>query len=42
MNNEEKKALERMEDTFYSDLGKGINTVSKIKGLLRLEKEWKK
>lgn len=30
MNEEEKKAIERIEDTFYSDLGKGINNFQKI------------
>lgn len=30
MNEEEKKAIERIEDTFYSDLGKGINKFQKI------------
>lgn len=30
MNEEEKKAVERIEDTFYSDLGKGINKFQKI------------
>lgn len=30
MNNEEKKALERIEDIFYSSLGKGINKFQKI------------
>ena len=31
MNEREKKAVERIEDTFYSDLGKGINKFQKIK-----------
>lgn len=30
MNEEEKKVVERIEDTFYSDLGKGINKFQKI------------
>lgn len=30
MNEREKKAVERIEDTFYSDLGKGINKFQKI------------
>ena len=30
MNEKEKKAVERIEDTFYSDLGKGINKFQKI------------
>lgn len=30
MNKEEKNAVERIEDTFYSDLGKGINKFQKI------------
>lgn len=30
MNEEEKKAIERIEDTFYSDLGKGVNKFQKI------------
>lgn len=30
MNEKEKKAIERIEDTFYSDLGKGINKFQKI------------
>lgn len=30
MNAEEKKAVERIEDIFYSDLGKGINKFQKI------------
>lgn len=30
MNEEEKKAVERIEDTFYSNLGKGINKFQKI------------
>ena len=30
MNEEEKNAVERIEDTFYSDLGKGINKFQKI------------
>lgn len=30
MTEEEKKAVERIEDTFYSDLGKGINKFQKI------------
>ena len=30
MNEEEKQAVERVEDTFYSDLGKGINKFQKI------------
>lgn len=30
MNEEEKKSVERIEDTFYSDLGKGINKFQKI------------
>lgn len=30
MNTEEKKAVERIEDIFYSDLGKGINKFQKI------------
>lgn len=30
MNEEEKKAVERIEDIFYSDLGKGINKLQKI------------
>lgn len=30
MNEEEKKAIERIEDTFYTDLGKGINKFQKI------------
>lgn len=29
MNEEEKKAVERIEDTFYSDLRKGINKFQK-------------
>ena len=30
MNEEEKRVIERIEDTFYSDLGKGINKFQKI------------
>jgi hypothetical protein len=30
MTEEEKKAIERIEDTFYQDLGKGINKFQKI------------
>ena len=30
MNEEEKKAVERIKDTFYSDLGNGINKFQKI------------
>lgn len=30
MNEEEKNAIEKIEDTFYSDLGKGINKFQKI------------
>lgn len=30
MNEEEKKAVERIKDTFYSNLGKGINKFQKI------------
>lgn len=30
MNAEEKKVVERIEDIFYSDLGKGINKFQKI------------
>lgn len=30
MNKREKKAVERIEDSFYSDLGKGVNKFQKI------------
>lgn len=30
MTDEEKKAIERIEDVFYQDLGKGINKIQKI------------
>lgn len=30
LSEEEKKAIERIEDTFYQDLGKGINKFQKI------------
>ena len=30
LNEEEKEAIERIEDTFYQDLGKGINKFQKI------------
>ena len=30
MTEEEKKAIERIEDIFYSDLGKGINKFQKV------------